>query len=235
MAKGKRIRDLKARLPEESTTLRGALELCKELATENFDASVEVAVRLGVNPRKSEENIRGTCPAPAGLGTDVKILAFVSGDKLAEAREAGADLIGDEEIVAKIQDGWAEVDKVVATPDQMKNIAKLGRFLGPKKLMPSPKDGTVTQDIGQTIRELKQGKINFRVDRGGIVHTMIGKTSFDVEDLYQNAHSLLDTLMRMRPASVKGRYVKSITVSSTMGPGIRVNTRFFADQAKKED
>jgi len=234
MAKGKRIRELRARMPEEPTNLREAIELCRELSTENFDASVEVAVRLGVNPRKAEENIRGTCPAPAGLGTDVKILAFVSGDKLTEAKDAGADMIGDEEIIAKIQDGWADVDKIVATPDQMKNIAKLGRFLGPKKLMPSPKDGTVTQDIAETIRELKQGKISFRVDRGGIIHSMIGKTSFSVDALYQNAHSLLDTLIKMRPASVKGRYMKSITISSTMGPGIKVNARFFADQAKTE-
>ncbi|MBD3372848.1 MAG: 50S ribosomal protein L1 [Candidatus Coatesbacteria bacterium] len=233
MKRGKRINELRARMGDEELTLREALSLCKELSNENFDASVEVAMRLGVNPRKAEENLRGSCPAPAGLGKKITVLAFVSGDKIAEARDAGADIIGDDEVVEKIQQGWTEFDKVVATPDQMKSIARLGRILGPKKLMPSPKDGTVTPDIGKAVSELKQGKINFRVDRAGIVHAMVGKVSFDLEALYKNAHSLIDTLVKMRPASVKGRYIKSITISSTMGPGIKVNPRFFADEARK--
>lgn len=233
MSKGKRITELHSRAPQDELTLREALATCKELSNEKFDAAVELVVRLGVNPRKAEENLRGSCPAPAGLGKKVNILAFVSGDKISEAREAGADMIGDDETLEKIQQGWTEFDKLVATPDQMKNLARLGRVLGPKKLMPSPKDGTVSPDIGNAIRELKQGMINFRVDRGGIVHALVGRVSFELDALYQNAMTLLDTLVKMRPATVKGRYIKSITISSTMGPGLRVNPRFFSDDARK--
>jgi len=170
--------------------------------------------------------------APAGLGRPVKVLAFVGTDKLQEAKDAGADIIGDEEVVEKIISGWTDFDKVVATPDQMKALAKLGRVLGPKKLMPSPKDGTVTFDIGEAITLLKTGQINFRVDKAGIVHAVLGKVSFDADSLYQNAMSLLETILRLRPASVKGRYIKSIYVKSTMGPGVKVDSRLAADEVR---
>jgi large subunit ribosomal protein L1 len=232
MPTGKRMRALKDRVPEEPIPLREALALVKELASEKFDATCDMAVRLGVNPRKAEENLRGSCPAPAGLGRQVTVLAFVGGEKLQEAKDAGADLIGDEEIVEKIQKGWTEFDKVVATPDQMKSLAKLGRVLGPKKLMPSPKDGTVTFEIGQAITLLKTGQINFRVDKAGIVHAVIGRVSFDTDALYRNALSLLETLVRLRPASVKGRYIRSIHVSSTMGPSVGVDPKLAVDEAR---
>ena len=230
MATGKKYRELRARVPQEALSLREALELLRELSQENFDASAEIAIRLGVNPRKAEENLRGSCPAPAGLGRTVRILAFVNADKVQEARDAGADIIGDDEIVAKIQDGWFEFDKIIATPDQMKSLARLGRVLGPKKLMPSPKDGTVTFEVGKAIGEMKAGKINFRVDRSGIVHAVIGKRSFDTEALFKNASALLDNLIRLRPATVKGRYIKSISVSTTMGPGIKIDARRVAEE-----
>ncbi len=232
MSTGKRMRELKDRLPKEPLLLRDALALVKELSNEKFDASCEIAIRLGVNPRKAEENLRGSCPAPAGLGREVTVLAFVGGEKLQEAKDAGADLIGDDEIVEKIQKGWTEFDKVVASPDQMKSLAKLGRILGPKKLMPSPKDGTVTLDIGRAITELKTGRINFRVDKAGIVHTVIGRTSFDTDALNRNALSLIETLIRLRPASVKGRYIKSIYISSTMGPSVKVDSKLAAEEAR---
>ncbi|MCK4593085.1 50S ribosomal protein L1 [bacterium] len=232
MSTGKRMRELKDRLPKEPLLLRDALALVREFSNEKFDASCDIAIRLGVNPRKAEENLRGSCPAPAGLGREVTVLAFVGGEKLQEAKDAGADLIGDDEIVEKIQKGWTGFDKVVATPDQMKSLAKLGRILGPKKLMPSPKDGTVSLDIGRAITELKTGRINFRVDKAGIVHTVIGRASFDTDALHRNALSLIETLIRLRPASVKGRYIKSIHVSSTMGPSVKVDSKLAAEEAR---
>lgn len=232
MSTGKRMRELKDRIPTEPLPLKDAMSLVIELANERFDASCDIAIRLGVNPRKAEENLRGSCPAPAGLGRQVKVLAFVGGEKLQEAKDAGADLIGDDEIVEKIQKGWTGFDKVVATPDQMKSLAKLGRILGPKKLMPSPKDGTVSTDIGRAITDLKTGRINFRVDRAGIVHAVIGRTSFDTDALNRNALSLIETLVRLRPASVKGRYIKSIHVSSSMGPSVKVDPKLAAEEAR---
>ncbi|HUT98586.1 MAG TPA: 50S ribosomal protein L1 [bacterium] len=229
MPTGKRMREMSQRVPREPVLLRDALVLVKEMAVEKFDATCDIAIRLGVDPRKAEENIRGSCPAPAGLGRKVTVLAFVGGEKLQEARDAGADIIGDDEIIEKIQNGWIEFDKVVATPDQMKSLAKLGRILGPKKLMPSPKDGTVTFEIDKAIALLKTGQINFRVDKAGIVHAQVGKVSFDVDALARNAMSLLDTLVRLRPASVKGRYIKSIHVSSTMGPSVKVDPKISVE------
>ncbi|OGD79057.1 MAG: 50S ribosomal protein L1 [Candidatus Coatesbacteria bacterium RBG_13_66_14] len=229
---GKRMREMRGKVPEEPILLRDALALVKQMAVEKFDATCDMAIRLGVDPRKAEENIRGSCPAPAGLGRKVTVLAFVGGEKLQEAKDAGADIIGDEEIIEKIQNGWLEFDKVVATPDQMKSLAKLGRVLGPKKLMPSPKDGTVSFEISQAIALLKTGQINFRVDKAGIVHAQVGKVSFDVDALYRNAMSLMETLVRLRPASVKGRYIKSIHVSSTMGPSVKVDPKVVVDETR---
>jgi len=232
MPTGKRIREMSQKVPPEPVLLRDALTLVKEMAVEKFDATCDIAIRLGVDPRKAEENIRGSCPAPAGLGRKVTVLAFVGGEKLQEAKDAGADIIGDEETVEKITNGWTEFDKVVATPDQMKSLAKLGRILGPKKLMPSPKDGTVTSEIGEAITSLKTGQINFRVDKAGIVHAQVGKVSFDADALYRNAMSLLETVVRMRPASVKGRYVKSIYVSSSMGPSVKVDPKSSVEEVR---
>jgi len=232
MPTGKRMREMSQKVPPEPVLLRDALTLVKEMAVEKFDATCDIAIRLGVDPRKAEENIRGSCPAPAGLGRKVTVLAFVGGEKLQEAKDAGADIIGDEETVEKITNGWTEFDKVVATPDQMKSLAKLGRILGPKKLMPSPKDGTVTSEIGEAITSLKTGQINFRVDKAGIVHAQVGKVSFDADALYRNAMSLLETVVRMRPASVKGRYVKSIYVSSSMGPSVKVDPKSSVEEVR---
>ncbi|MEW8976888.1 MAG: 50S ribosomal protein L1 [Symbiobacterium sp.] len=200
-----------------------ALELVKKTARANFDETIEVAFRLGVDVRHADQQIRGAVVLPGGTGKEVRVLVFAKGDKAKEAEAAGADFVGAEDLVAKIQEGWLDFDVAVATPDMMSIVGKLGRILGPRGLMPNPKTGTVTFDVTNAIREIKAGKVEYRTDKSGIVAAPIGKASFDVDRLAANFRALVDALLRARPAAAKGQYMKSITVSSTMGPGIKIN------------
>lgn len=204
-------------------SLAEALDLVKKMAGTKFNESVDIAVRLGVNPTKADQMIRGAVTMPKGLGKTKKILVFAKGEKAIEATEAGADHVGGDDFVTKIQGGWLEFDSVVATPDMMGQVGRLGKVLGPRGLMPNPKSGTVTFDLARTIKEIQAGKVEFRTDKGGVIHAPIGKASFNTEDLQVNAKELLDQLMRMKPATVKGAYVRGISVSSTMGPGVKVD------------
>jgi len=204
-------------------TLEEGLRLVRETARVKFDETVELAVRLGVDPRQADQNIRGTVLLPHGMGKTVKVLAFAKGEKEKEAQEAGADFIGSDDLVKKISEGWLEFDKAVATPDMMGAVARIGKILGPRGLMPNPKAGTVTQEIGKAVRELKAGKLEFRVDKAGIVHVPIGKVSFPEEQLVENARAILASLVRAKPASAKGNYIRGVALSATMGPGIKVD------------
>ncbi len=191
-----------------------------------FDETVEIAVRLGVDPRQADQNVRGTVALPHGTGKSVRVAVFAKGEKEREAQEAGADVVGAEDLVKKIQEeGWLEFDKAIATPDMMGVVGRIGKVLGPRGLMPNPKVGTVTFDVGKAVRELKAGRVEYRVDKAGIVHVPIGKVSFGPEKLLENAESLMASLMRAKPAAAKGNYMRSIAVSTTMGPGIRVETQ----------
>jgi len=200
-----------------------AIELVKKAATAKFDETVEAAVRLGVDPRKQDQNVRGVVVLPHGTGKTKRVLVFAKGDKVKEAEAAGADYVGDQDLINKIQQGWFEFDVCVATPDMMSEVGKLGRILGGKGLMPNPKAGTVTFDVGKAIQEIKAGKIEYRLDKAGQIHAPIGKVSFDAEKLNENLKALIDALNRAKPAAAKGIYLKNISVSSTMGPGARVN------------
>lgn len=199
-----------------------AMELVKKAATAKFDETVEVAVRLGVDPKKQDQAVRGVVVMPNGTGKTKKVLVFAKGDKAKEAEAAGADFVGDQDMINKIQQGWFEFDVCVATPDMMSEVGKLGRLLGGKGLMPNPKAGTVTFDVGKAVQEIKAGKIEFRLDKAGQIHAPIGKVSFDAEKLAENLNALIDALNRSKPAAAKGTYMKSVAVSSTMGPSLRV-------------
>jgi large subunit ribosomal protein L1 len=202
---------------------RQALELVKETAFAKFDETVEVAVRLGVDPRHADQIVRGTVVLPAGTGKSVRVLVIAVGDKAREAEAAGADNVG-VEFVAKIKEGWLDFDVLIATPDQMGQVGQLGRILGPRGLMPNPKAGTVTMDVGRAVRESKAGKIEFRVDKSGNVHAAIGKRSFTIEALEQNFGAFMDQIVRAKPSAAKGVYVRNVSVSSTMGPGLKIDT-----------
>ena len=200
-----------------------ALALAKELAFAKFPETVDVAVRLGVDPRHSDQVVRGAVVLPHGTGRSQRVLVFAKGDKIKEAEEAGADYVGGDELAERIQNGWTDFDVAVATPDMMGVVGRLGKILGPRGLMPNPRTGTVTFDVKHAVDEIKAGKIEFRTDRAGIVHAPIGKVNFESEQLVQNLAALIDALIKAKPAAAKGTYVKSITVSTTMGPGIPVN------------
>jgi large subunit ribosomal protein L1 len=200
-----------------------AVTLVKKAATTKFDESVDLALRLGVDPRKADQMIRGSCQLPHGTGKKVRVLVLAKGAKIKEAEQAGADFAGADELVEKIQGGWLEFDRVVATPDMMGQVGKIGKILGPRGLMPNPKVGTVTQDVGKVVAIIKAGQVEFRVDKAGIVHVPVGKASFDEAKLAENVNMLLDTIKRMKPGSAKGTYIKSGTLSSTMGPGIALD------------
>ncbi|MBQ7763194.1 MAG: 50S ribosomal protein L1 [Flavobacteriales bacterium] len=202
-----------------------ASALVKDTTTTKFDASVDIAVRLGVDPRKANQMVRGVVSLPNGTGKDVRVLALVTPDKEAEAKEAGADFVGLDEYLDKIKGGWADVDVIITMPSVMGKLGPLGRVLGPRGLMPNPKSGTVTMEIGKAVKEVKAGKIDFKVDRYGIVHASVGKASFTPQQIAENALELLRTLNKMKPAAAKGVYMKSITLSSTMGPGIAVDPK----------
>ena len=205
--------------------LEEASSLVKEVNTAKFDASVDIAVRLGVDPRKANQMVRGVVSLPHGTGKDVKVLALVTPDKEAEAKEAGADYVGLDEYLQKIKDGWTDVDVIVTMPAVMGKLGPLGRVLGPRGLMPNPKSGTVTMEIGKAVTEVKAGKIDFKVDKYGIIHAGIGKVSFDAAKIKENAQELVQTLLKLKPTAAKGTYVKSIYLSSTMSPGIAIDTK----------
>ena len=203
--------------------LEDTLRLVKETARAKFDETVEMAVRLGVDPRQADQNVRGTVTLPHGMGKTVRVLAFAKGEKEKEAQEAGADFVGSDELIKRISEGWFDFDKTVATPDMMATVGRIGKVLGPRGLMPNPKTGTVTPDIGKAIKEIKAGKLEFRVDKAGIVHVPVGKASFGAEQLIDNAKAVLMSLLRAKPASAKGNYVRGVTISTTMGPRIKVD------------
>jgi len=200
-----------------------ALALVKEASYAKFDETVDVAVKLGVDPRKADQMVRGAVVLPNGLGKDVRVLVFAKGEKAQEAQEAGADFVGGDDLVEKIKGGWFEFDTAIATPDMMGTVGKIGKLLGPRGLMPNPKVGTVTFEIGRAVNEAKSGKIEYRVEKAGIVHAPLGKVSFDVEKLQENLISLMDALMKAKPSTSKGTYIKKVSLSSTMGPGVIVD------------
>jgi large subunit ribosomal protein L1 len=212
--------------------LAAAVELVQKVKFAKFDESVEIALNLGVNPRHADQMVRGAVVYPHGLGKTVRVAVFAKGDKETEAREAGADFVGGEELVKKIQtENWLEFDKAIATPDMMGLVGRIGRLLGPRGLMPNPKVGTVTFEISKAVKEMKAGRVEFRVDKAGIVHAPVGKISFSQENLLGNIHALLDQIMRLKPASAKGVYLKAATLSSTMGPGIKLDTNLIVAKA----
>ena len=204
-----------------------ACDIVKKAANSNFDESVDLAVRLGVDPKKANQMVRGVVTLPNGTGKDVKVLALVTADKVEEAKKAGADYFGLEEYIEKIKSGWTEIDVIITMPIIMGKLGPLGRVLGPRGLMPNPKSGTVTNEIAKSISEIKAGKIDFKVDKSGIVHAPVGKVSFDVKKIAGNANELIQTLLKLKPSSSKGVYLKSITISSTMGPGVSIDTKIF--------
>jgi large subunit ribosomal protein L1 len=205
-------------------TIEEAIPLVQRVKFAKFDETVDMSLRLGVDPKHADQMVRGTVVLPHGLGKSKRVLAIAGGEKQKEATEAGADVVGGEEMVDKIQGGFMDFDAVVATPDMMRAVGKLGKVLGPRGLMPNPKTGTVTVDIAKAVREIKAGKVEFRVDKTGIIHAPVGKTSFAADSLVANAHALVDSIVKAKPAAAKGKYLKSVTLSSTMGPGVRIDT-----------
>ena len=222
----RRGKTYRAALAKVDRTQRYSLEegvgLVCETARAKFDETLEMAIRLGVDPRQADQNVRGTVVLPHGMGKTVRVLAFAKGEKEREAQEAGADFVGAEELVKKISEGWLDFDKAVATPDMMGAVGRIGKILGPRGLMPNPKTGTVTQDISKAIKEIKAGKLEFRVDKAGIIHAPLGKVSFGAEKLLDNAKAVLGSILRAKPASAKGNYILGVTLSTTMGPGVKI-------------
>ena len=220
---GKKYKEARAKVESQEGTLEEAVSLMQEVKFAQFDETAELAFRLGVDPRHADQMVRGSVVLPNGLGKEVTVCVVASGEKVKEAEEAGAEIVGGEDLVAKIQGGWMEFEAMVATPDMMKSVGKLGRMLGPRGLMPNPKAGTVTFEVGKAVADIKAGKVEFRVDKNGIIHAPFGKVSFTGDQLLQNARSLLEAVIRAKPAVSKGRYLRSLFVSSTMGPSIKVN------------
>jgi len=222
--RGRKYDEARAAVEDRPHGLEEALQRIKDGSFAKFDETVEIAIRLGVNPRHADQMVRGTVVLPHGTGRTVRVLVFASGEKLQEAEAAGADHVGGEELAGRIQGGWLDFDAVVATPDMMRVVGRLGRVLGPRGLMPNPKTGTVTPDVAKAIEDIKAGKVNFRVDKAGVVHAPLGKVSFETERLVENAAALLSEIMRARPSAAKGTYLRSVNLSSTMGPGVRVDS-----------
>jgi large subunit ribosomal protein L1 len=220
---GKQVENARKKVEARPYKLAEAAELIKKTHHTKFNETVELAINLGVDPKHSDQVVRGTVVLPNGLGKSVRVLVLAGGDKQREATEAGAEFVGGEELVQKIMEGWTDYDAVIATPDMMRSAGKLGKVLGPRGLMPNPKTGTVTADITKAVKETKAGKVEFRVDKAGIVHCPIGKINFDASKLAENAHSLITAVLKAKPAAAKGKYVKRITLTSTMGPGINVD------------
>jgi large subunit ribosomal protein L1 len=233
--RSRRYREVLAKVDRTKRyTFEEAIKLALETATAKFDETVEVAVNLGVDPRHADQMVRGSVLLPHGTGKSVKVLVFAKGDKAKEALEAGADYVGDEDLIKKIQEEeWLDFDKVIATPDMMAQVSKLGKILGPRGLMPSAKTGTVTFDVAKAVREIKAGKVDFKVDRGGVVHAPIGKVSFGEKKLLENLAAFMDALIKAKPPGAKGQYIKGITISTTMGPGIKVDVNDIRNLLQK--
>jgi len=211
--------------PNKAYTIKEAVELLTKCPPVKFDQSVDVSLRIGVDPRRSDQLVRGTVSLPNGTGKTIKILVFAKGEKIKEALEAGADFAGADELLEKVAGGWTDFDAVVATPEMMRDVGKLGKVLGPRGLMPTPKAGTVTTDIAKAVRELKGGKIEFKLDRHGVINNAVGKISFAIDKLEENIRTLLNAILRAKPASAKGNYLRSMVLSSTMGPGLKIDLR----------
>jgi large subunit ribosomal protein L1 len=231
-ARGKKYTAARQQVPLRPHSLEEAVPLLQKVKFTKFDETVELAVRLGVDPKHSDQMVRGTVVLPHGLGKSKKVLVIANAEKQREAKEAGADEIGGEELVDKINGGWTDFDAVVATPDMMRAVGRLGKVLGPRGLMPNPKTGTVTLDITKAVQEIKAGKVEFRVDKAGIVHAPVGKISFAAESLVANAHALMDSIVKAKPAAAKGRYLKSVTLTSTMGPGVIIDASHVDELVK---
>src|ERR1700726_4228028 len=222
---GKKFTAARGQVPvDRSYSIEEAVPLMQKVTFAKFDETVELALRLGVDPKHADQMVRGTVVLPYGLGKSKRVLAIAGGEKQKEAQEAGADIVGGEEMVDKIQGGFMDFDAVVATPDMMRAVGKLGKVLGPRGLMPNPKTGTVTVDIAKAVKEIKAGKVEFRVDKTGIIHAPVGKMSFTSDFLVANAHALVESIVKAKPSAAKGKYLKSVTLSSTMGPGVRIDT-----------
>jgi len=220
---GKRYNAAAQQITSRSYTLEEAVELVRKVKFAKFDETVEVHLRLGVDPKHADQMVRGTVVLPNGLGRSKRVLVIAGGDRQKEAEEAGADLVGGEEMVQKIQGGWMDFDAVIATPDMMRSVGRLGKVLGPRGLMPNPKTGTVTMEVSRAVREIKAGKVEFRVDKTGIIHAPVGKVSFSAPKLVENAQSLIQAVVKAKPAAAKGKYVRSVTLCSTMGPGVHLD------------
>ena len=232
MPSGKKFAAAKNAVPDRPHSIEEAVPLMQKVKFAKFDETVELAMRLGVDPKHADQMVRGTVVLPHGLGKSKKVLAIAGADKQREASEAGADHVGGEELVEKIQGGWMDFDAVVATPDMMRAVGKLGKVLGPRGLMPNPKTGTVTTNIAQAVREIKAGKVEFRADKTGIVHAPVGKISFPAQSLIENTHALVDSVVKAKPSAAKGKYLKRVTMSSTMGPGIDIDTTHVIETVK---
>jgi len=223
--RGKKFAAARKEIPiDRNYTIEDAVPLVQKVKFAKFDETVEMSLRLGVDPKHADQMVRGTVVLPHGLGKSKRVLAIAGGEKQKEAQAAGADVVGGEEMVDKIQGGFMDFDAVVATPDMMRAVGKLGKVLGPRGLMPNPKTGTVTTDIAKAVQEIKAGKVEFRVDKTGIIHAPVGKSSFPATNLIANAHALVDSIVKAKPAAAKGKYLRSVTLSSTMGPGVRIDT-----------
>jgi len=214
--------------PAKVYNLQDASKIVKEISTTKFDASVDLSIRLGVDPRKANQMVRGIVTLPHGTGKTKKVLVLCTPDKEAEAKEAGADFVGLDEFIQKIEGGWTDVDVIITMPSVMGKVGKLGRILGPRNLMPNPKTGTVTNDIAKAVNEVKAGKIDFKVDKQGIIHASVGKTSFDAKKIEENANELLNTILKLKPSSAKGTYMRSVYISSTMSPSVQIDTKTLA-------
>ncbi len=229
---GKKFAAARQQVPERAHTIEEAVPLMQKVKFAKFDETVELALRLGVDPKHADQMVRGTVVLPHGLGKSKKVLVIAGADKQKEASDAGADHVGGEEVVDRITGGWMDFDAVVATPDMMRVVGRLGKVLGPRGLMPNPKTGTVTPDVRKAVQEIKAGKVEFRVDKTGIIHAPVGKTSFATQKLVDNAHALVDSVVRAKPAAAKGKYLKSVTLSSTMGPGVTIDTSHITETVK---
>jgi large subunit ribosomal protein L1 len=221
---GKKMETAVAMVESRPYGLKEACDMTKRAAYAKFDESVDLALRLGVDPKRADQMVRGTTMLPHGTGKKVRVLVFAKGEKEQEARAAGADYVGAEELMEKIKGGWMDFDQAIATPDLMASVGKLGKVLGPRGLMPNPKTGTVTFDVAKAIAEIRKGRVEYKVEKAGIVHVPVGKVSFTPEHLYENAHAVIESIVKAKPASCKGRYLKTATISSTMGPGVRLDT-----------
>ena len=229
MKQSKRFKAAATKVDVKKTySIDDAVGMVKEMATAKFNEAVDIAVRLGVDPKKADQAIRGTVALPHGIGKEVRVLVIAKSPKDEEARVAGADHVGFQDYIQKIQGGWSDIDVIIATPDSMGEVGKLGKVLGPRGLMPNPKSGTVTMDVAKAVKEVKAGKIEFRVDKAGILHATIGKADFEKQKLIENVHAFLNTVIRLKPATAKGQYIKSIAISSTMSPGVHIDKNSVA-------